>query len=377
MIKMNYPDNTAELDKLKKEYWELFKAQESEFNTKIKLLKGRSVVRFLKIISYAKIILGDIQYLVYVFYRFESLSKKNKKKIIDAIECLFSYDQPKISHFFEAHDSIFNLRACHYCNLDSVSVFSTLHGYKDGLDFLRHATMSELVDIHGIGAKKASDIMKLPVRKNYVDSPNSPSFVKNLLQTLKNSKERSRNHFTLDHFIPQNKCCLFARSFYNFVPSCYVCNSKLKRIHLFSDNIKELHKYSPTYEKYEEDGEIKFSLRLPPQVIDMFDYDKPDKDKFLENFNIDVEAVDSNNNIVSVLHLRQRYHIHKETAVRLAYLREKYSDATVAEIERILTASGCATTPDKIKNDIFHSPTHDNESLSKLRKDVMKQLGIK
>ena len=374
---MNYPDDSTTRTKLEDEYWELFKGQESAFNNKVNGMRYGLLKSFLQTVSYKQIIIGDIKYLVELFNDFNGLSQINKYITTIVFKDVFSYDQPAISQFFEAHDSIFNLRACHYCNLDSISVFSTLYGYNDDLDFLRHATESELNDIPRIGAKKASAIMKLPDRQNYVPSPNSPSSVKYLLQVLTTSKGRSRNHFTLDHFIPQDRCCLFARSLYNFVPSCYVCNSKLKRTHLFSDNIKELHKYSPTYEKYEEDGEIKFSLRLPPQVIDMFDYDKPDKDKFLENFNIDIEAVDSNNNIVSVLHLRQRYHIHKETAVRLAYLTEKYSEATVAAIERILTASGCKTTSNMIKNDIFHNPTHNNESLSKLHKDVMKQLGIK
>lgn len=373
---MNYPDNSIDRAIFENQYWELFKEQESAFNNKVKGIRWRPLKSFLQRVSYKQIIIGDIKYLVELFNDFNGLSPINKYITTIVFKDVFSYDQPKTSRFFETYDSIFNLRACHYCNLDSVSVFSTLHGYNDDLDFLRHATKSELNDIPGIGAKKANTIMKLPDRGNYAPSPNSPSSVKYLLRVLISSKGRSRNHFTLDHFIPQDRCCLFARSLYNFVPSCYVCNSKLKRTHLFSNNINELYKYSPTYEKYEADGEIKFSLKLP-KTVNIFDYNKPDRDMFLDNFNIDVEAVDSNNHIVSVLHLRQRYHIHKEIAVRLAYLREKYSDATVAEIERILTASGCKTTSNMIKNDIFHNPTHNNESLSKLRKDVMKQIGVK
>lgn len=371
---MNYPINPKERDLLENAYYSKLKSNETEFDKTVKMMTFRSLKSFFRNITYKQIIIGDIKYLVDVFNAFETLSEQDKSTIKTLFEGVFSYNQPSISHFFENHDSIFNLRACHYCNLDSVSVFATVHGYKDDLEFIRHASKRELLDMYGIGKHRATVIMALPDRENYVLNNHIPA-VKCLLSALGKTKGKNRNNFTLDHFIPQSSCCLFSRSLYNFIPSCYVCNSKLKKEYLFSDKINELYKYSPTYEKYESTGEIRFSL-IQKNSVNIFDFENTKKYQFLDNFNIDVNSVGSDNHIVQVMHLRQRYHIHRETAVRLAYLNDKYSNATIAEIKRILSTTGRQTTFEDIKNDIFHKPTHDNESLSKLRKDIMKQLGI-
>ncbi|MEG0899743.1 MAG: hypothetical protein RSF40_08560 [Oscillospiraceae bacterium] len=177
MIKISYPSNSVELTRLQDEYWELFKDQESVFDSMIKA--SPNFVKFFNTVSYRQIVLGGIQELVDLFCKFDALPLVEKDNINKDFKYIFSYNQPVISHFFEKNDSIFHLRACHYCNLDSVSVFSTLHGYKDDQEFIRHACKRELRDIAGIGRSKAKAIIGLPDRQNYVDSPNSPSFVKN------------------------------------------------------------------------------------------------------------------------------------------------------------------------------------------------------
>lgn len=377
MIKIDYPTKKNEKRQLNNEYWGLFEDNEIEFNNIIKRFTKPIVQSFFKGLSYRHIILGEIKELVDIFYKFDSLPISDKNDITDELKRVFAYDQPRISDFFESHNHIFNLKACHYCNIDSVSVFATLHGYKNNIEFIRYASESELCDIKGIGKNKAKIIAGLPNRNNYVIDQTSPAAVKLLEQNLNRGvKGKYRNSFTLDHYIPQDRCCLFARSLYNFVPSCYVCNSKFKKTHLFSKNIKELYRYSPTYENYKSSGEIKFSL-IQKKIVNIFDFSKFRNLKFLNNFEINVEPVESNNSIISILHLRQRYFIHKEEAVRIAYLKEKYSDATIAEIARILSSKNIRTSSAKIKNDIFHSPKYNNESLSKLRQDIIKQIEIK
>ena len=59
------------------------------------------------------------------------------------------------------------------------------------------------------------------------------------------------NHFDLDHFLPKSICPLVGLSFYNFVPSCSVCNEKLKGADRIGETDKQkLIQLSPTSEQY-------------------------------------------------------------------------------------------------------------------------------
>lgn len=438
MIKVNYPIGKKERREFEDTYFKLLKDQEVDFNKKINKLPN-NLINFFNAINYKQIIVGRIDKLVQIYNQFLNLPTQQDKDDVKALfEKIFSYDQPKISRFFEKHNHIFNLKACYYCNVDSVHVYSSLGGYFNELDFIRYATSKELCDIYDIGKVTAQKVVQTPNRKQltlaslpkcakkvydrikgynviilgYADNNDfalktsikellkvpgigdatakkiianrlEPDFfdkteVKKLCDILSGFKGINRNHFTLDHYIPQSSCCLFARSLYNFVPSCYVCNSKLKKEELLSDKSSALHTCSPTHKNYDSTGNLKFSL-IQKSNVNIFDYNKStDRKQFLENFEIDIESPNTNNRIVSVLHLKQRYSLYKDKAVYLAYLKEKYSPQSLEEIAKILSQNiqGKVTAND-VKNDIFNDPLYENESFSKLHKDIKIQIGIK
>lgn len=319
--------------------------------------------------------------------------------------------------------------------MDSIHVYPMLGGYFDELDFIRHAKKRDLVNIPNVKKAWIEQLMKLPDRKNlYLTTlPESAHKIYDLIKgyditskgfantedfikraSLEQIKEtglgkikakrifdkqsdpnllnmpivnelgkiiegyKNKNYFTLDHYIPQSACCLFARSLYNFVPSCYVCNSKLKGEELLNDQNRDLHTCSPTYKEYDLTGNLEFSL-VQKSAADIFDYSKKDKRKqFLENFEIEIESSNVNSRIVSVLNLRQRYSLYKDKAVYLAYLKEKYSEQSLKEIAKILSQGEKKhITANDIRNDIFNDPLDRNESFSKLHRDIKKQVGIK
>lgn len=443
MIKVYYPTDKKKIAELEDSYWKIFKNQETEFNRVKRALAG-NLKDFFKKINYKQIVLGDINSLGQIYNKYViSLTDNERKEVKDKFENIFSYNQSDISKFFEDHNHIFNLKACHYCNMDSVHVYSILGEYDNALDFIRLASKDDLINIIGLDENMAERIIQIPDRAN-LSLDNFTDEVKTALKNLEGTNIWSaysspldfinnashddlkripqiadkraakiisdkvepyssgtliqypeakdaydmlcdiikngvnKNHFTLDHYIPQSLCCLFARSLYNFVPSCYVCNSKLKKEELLSNQNTELHTCCPTHDKYDSTGNLQFSL-VQRSAVHIFDYSKRDeREQFLKNFEIEIESPNTNSRIVPVLHLKQRYSLYKDKAVKLAYLKEKYSEQSLAEIAKILSQGNKRfVTAEDIENDIFNDPLYENESFSKLHRDIKEQVGIK
>ena len=70
-----------------------------------------------------------------------------------------------------------------------------------------------------------------------------------------NTSKKTKNGFTLDHFIDKGTNPYLALSLYNLVPSCYTCNSKVKTIHSISD-------VAPTSQRFDFDEKVKFKTFL-------------------------------------------------------------------------------------------------------------------
>ena len=82
----------------------------------------------------------------------------------------------------------------------------------------------------------------------------------NSYETTASAKKRQ---FDLDHFIPKSECPLFALSLYNFVPSCQVCNSRIKNADIYYKNISivdDLEKLFPTSVNYNYDAALTFRI---------------------------------------------------------------------------------------------------------------------
>lgn len=82
----------------------------------------------------------------------------------------------------------------------------------------------------------------------------------NSYETTASAKKRQ---FDLDHFIPKSECPLFALSLYNFVPSCQVCNSRIKNAGIYYKNISivdDLEKLFPTSVNYNYDAALTFRI---------------------------------------------------------------------------------------------------------------------
>lgn len=172
-----------------------------------------------------------------------------------------------------------------------------------------------------------------------------------------NGKQKMRRQFDVDHFIPKDKCPLLALSLFNFVPSCQVCNSRLKLTGIPGNRKDEYKLFSPSSEKADYEENIKVRLRFWTQK------------EGLKGRYIHLRTKQPYEKYVQFFRLEDRYEFHKVEAVRLNVLKRCYPDTNVQSIARILHYR-----KDVVKEDIFHLKYMKEEGrcFEKMTRDVLK-----
>ncbi len=175
-----------------------------------------------------------------------------------------------------------------------------------------------------------------------------------------NTKNEVKDAFTLDHFLDKGKYPYLALSLYNLVPSCYVCNSKIKKT-------KEINTLSPTSKNFDFDKRVKFKTFMQSQNLiintenDFTLLLKEDFSKIYE------EYIDS-------LELNGRYEYHKYKVLEMIEKRKTYPDSRIKELALL-----SQKTEEEVKQDLFGEYLENElhkRPLSKLIKDIVKELGL-
>lgn len=191
----------------------------------------------------------------------------------------------------------------------------------------------------------------------------------------KNSKER--NHFDLDHFLPKALCPIVGLSIRNFIPSCTVCNEKLKREKIpgisdtevtISDKKDEIVKMCPSSDNYSFDMDV--SIRIEPVKKEDFTrtlrlQDHPGR------YEIKFETIDDPSpyrNEIDLFHLEERYNYHKMEALRLYDSLNDYPPELVQKISELLYGKDA----DEVKEDLFGLSFSHNQHrcFDKMKQDI-------
>lgn len=368
MIKINYLSIiNNELD----EYYDIFEITTDLENSYNKFIKKNKF----QLTSFSKTSLKDI-----LLYSFEDLVKiyfeLKKIKFTDSekkyLQRIFNYDrfQAKISNFFMKKENEINLSTCYYCNIDYINVFRDLKEFTNVLEFIKLGSEKDFKKIEGIGKETIKKILKDRDNVKNEKDLTKLKINKQQLDNLKNFKlNKKHNHFTLDHIIDKGDFPLFSLSIYNFVPSCYSCNSKFKKaIKLFQNQNDIL--LSPTSKNFAFNEDVKFKFKLLDCIksiddinshedfILMLDYSKPIYSKYINTFK-----------------LEGRYKFHKHNVYDLILLSKKYPPSRIREISKLVEKS---TT--EVKKDIFgkeiYSSNPEKYPLSKLKKDIAEKLNL-
>ncbi|HBF68867.1 MAG TPA: hypothetical protein DDW20_06135 [Firmicutes bacterium] len=178
--------------------------------------------------------------------------------------------------------------------------------------------------------------------------------------TVYNKKRKHVLRPDIDHFVPKNKKTgnpKLQLEFTNLIPSCLVCNERLKRNKYFSRN-ENIHPY---YDDF--DSIMEFCVRI--KNLDYLNENSFDI-VFLPRENVTYNDIKRANNNINVFKLNERYSFHKNEVVMIFKRIRYYNDSKLREINRLIE-------PKKNLSMIF--PEQDcninSVSLGKLKKDII------
>lgn len=196
------------------------------------------------------------------------------------------------------------------------------------------------------------------------------------INKYKANDNKVKNHFDLDHFLPKTLCPIVGLSIRNFIPSCAVCNEKLKRKKIpgvnnleatISDQKEEIVKLCPSSDRYSFDSDV--NILIEPLKKEDFTRTLRLQDH-AEKYTILFEGSDTYQHEINMFHLRERYGYHKLEALRLYDLLNDYPPELVHKISKLI--------PDKDADDVMEdlfglSFSHNrHRCFDKMKQDIAK-----
>jgi len=194
---------------------------------------------------------------------------------------------------------------------------------------------------------------------------------RNWISFVKDYKGNNNLLFDIDHYFPKHKYPWFALSFYNLIPSCTICNQRIKGGEdLYLDD--HLHPYLDDFDEI-----VKFNV--PTNTLDIF-FDKNVKIELeilprppRTNSDIDfLRAV----NFYQFFNLKNLYDTHLDYVRELLQKRIVYSQKYVDQLKK--DYEGLFQSPDEIPRMLFGNyvlPEQIHERpLAKLTKDLTEDL---
>lgn len=165
-----------------------------------------------------------------------------------------------------------------------------------------------------------------------------------------NTKKTKRATFTLDHFYQKEKITIFALSLYNLIPSCAVCNTNIK-------NTRDVEHYENPYSSnYNFHNNAKFKL-MPNYKVKLISSNLKCK-KYIRDF-----------------YHNEIYNTHSLEVKEFVQRRDIFTDDFIKKISE-LTKHSESRIKNFIFGDVIYKKELDNESLSKLKVDLSKELKI-
>lgn len=314
MIRMAYLDDASLREQVTADYL----GQMNTRHLKRRWREVRDSTPELSAISFSTmaILVSDFGTLVRIAQAYDKalkgLPEVRIREINTAVADVFNYDgyyqRAKIAPFFRDHAEVLKIHTCHFCDMAYINVY------------------------------------------NYVD--------------VKDGRKKTASHFDLDHVLEKSRYPLLALSLFNLVPSCPICNGRLKGPEPLAKDASKLKKLSPTSSSFQFDQKVLLTL-LPFK-----DARRP----FLHNpdcyeLDFDCHREPAYQTLVERFRLKDRYNYHKMEALRIKDLKLKYPDANIMRIANILGYSF-----EDVKEDIFGLRFSEKEHrcFSKLMRDMLK-----
>lgn len=363
MRKINYPEGNEFVD-----------FQNSYYNQIISsgLVDENKINNYLKSIPYDGNVLNLKRLLTEPFDKlhlvFQEIEGNLSPTRIKNLSKLFQYGdcQPWIARFFSGQEGL-NLDSCFFCNMDYIYPFIDIGDYKDGIQFVNHAYQYELEKVKEIGPTTAKNIIKHRPYNDLNEVAFRRTISKQLLEGFQ--FQYTHSHFTLDHVLPQKTYKLLSLCLFNFVPSCFSCNSKFKKAKNFN-SIQHAKISSPSSAMFSINKDFRFSL--------LYDGGLDDLEKGV-NFQLYQDIFRNNSAVIryfEIFKIPARYSFHKNEVVRLIEKKKKYPRSKILDIADLLSYE-----EEEIRNSVYGVELFDNEymdsPLVKFKRDIAKTIYIK
>ena len=182
------------------------------------------------------------------------------------------------------------------------------------------------------------------------------------INVFKGKNKNILTGYTLDHILDKASYPYLALSVSNLIPTCYICNSKLKKDRSIGNRV-------PTSKDFDFDKRVKFKTFIKSNNLQI-----NSKDSF--ELLLKEDFSDIYDKYMDVLELDGRYEYHKYKVLELIEKRKNYPDSRIKELAKI-----AQKTEEEVKQDIFGEYLLDEEDLhkrplSKLIKDIANELGL-
>lgn len=319
------------------------------------------------------ILKADYSVLTRWYVQFMQLPLATRKTLNGRLATIFNYDywSADIAEYFKNPQNGFNISSCHYCDMAYINVFK-VDPEADGLFFLNNTPHDELKA--KLGTRVDAKVVEV-MRHKY----NNKADFERVATTLKwqpgkfdrmfRPDYEYRHHFDLDHVLPKSEFKLVGLSLYNFVPSCQICNQKLKGTRVLGTGGVPKEKLSPSSPQF--DGEKKTEFHILPKASVKAGRLRPTLNP--QDYDLKLDAIDPDyEDFIRLFKLDERYQQHKRVALHWLEMKYKYSDARIRMMERSLNHRSFSFT--RIKSDIFQEDLYGDGSMnfSKLREDMLK-----
>ena len=186
---------------------------------------------------------------------------------------------------------------------------------------------------------------------------------RNYTFTIKDKNSKSTRP-DFDHFYDKGTHPILALSFYNLIPSCILCNSRLKSTAKFSIN-SHLHPYKDSFNDY-----AKFRLKI---INSKFFYDEKGFDLKLETSDVKAEK------IKEAFALETLYQEHKDIALELIQKAQIYNESYIDELYQKYEGTLFKNREDLfrlISGGYIEDKDINKRPLSKLIKDISEELDL-
>lgn len=310
--------------------------------------------------------------LVGWFVQFMYLPKIKRDALNPRLRSIFDYEawRNDIAEYFKNPKNGFKITSCHYCDMAYINVYK-VDPNADALYFLNFAPDDELQKLTK-SVPRIEYIKKQRPYKSKADYDRVASqfrwSVNKWHRTFK-TNDRYRHHFDLDHVLPRSEFGLAGLSLYNLVPSCQICNQKLKKTRVLGVNAVPKDKLSPSSPLFDFNHHAEFHLLPRPGVK----AGKLSPSLNPQDYELQLNAIDPDyDNFIKLFKLEERYQQHKRIALHWLEMKYKYTDSRIKMMAASLNHPSFSYT--RIKSDIFQNTLYGSNIMSfeKLRDDMLK-----